>query len=179
MVRNTLNHHLLRAYSGTAIPSADGFDRDWPEVVSQTSSRLERFEVLLRRYEPLVYAVCRQAAGMGATADALCEQAFIDVYLLEHDYTRDPLRFLEAVICRVVGSELPPRVETDDLSATVRFWHSLSGLSDEDRQILLLRFVAGLGISDLAGIFRLSDEAMRDRLWQVMSRMEGRCVGEN
>lgn len=179
MVRNTLNHHLLRTYSGIAAASAEGSDQDAITVGILSGSRLERFEILLRRYEPLVHAVCRQAKGAGAAAEALCEQVFVDVYLMEEDLTREPLRFLETVLCRVVGSEVPGSVAPEDISRAVRFWHSLSGLNREDRQILLLRFVAGLGISDLAGMFRLSDEAMRDRLWQVMSRMEGRCVGEN
>ncbi|MCB1085585.1 MAG: sigma-70 family RNA polymerase sigma factor [Verrucomicrobiae bacterium] len=180
MTKPTRNHHHPSRANG---PKADSIDTATPSIIpvvgdGARGSKMERFEILLRRYEPLVFSVCRELTGDQRLADLCCEEVFVEVFRYPEDLTLSPTRFLQAVLRLALDRADDMMKSQSELIARGR-WDAISGLEEEDRNIFLLRFLGKVEIEELSGLFGLTSEMVKHRLWQAMSHLYGRQIGDN
>lgn len=174
MVKHTRTHHLPN-HSFSSVPTADGAEKS----NADPAQRIARFEILLRQFEPLVYSVCRTLTGSEADADRSCEQAFVEVFHSDDDPTHSPARFLHETLRVVLERATPILTAPAAELSSDRVWALISGLPADDRQLLVLRFVGRLEIADLGGLLGIDDQAVKNRLWEAMTRLQGTHQGEN
>jgi RNA polymerase sigma-70 factor (ECF subfamily) len=154
------------------------------------------FEVLVRRYEPLVFATCRQYLVNPADAEEVAQDVFLRVFHGLARFRSDAS--FRTWLFRIVRNECVSRLRTlertetrhaayaqqrepaEPLSAQADFppageWTGRVGevlrqLSDQDRQVLVFRHLTGLSFDELAGALELKLSAAKMRLYRAEER---------
>ena len=154
------------------------------------------FEILLRRYEPVVFRMCHRYLGRREEAEEATQDIFMRVLrALERFEGRASFRtWLYRVASNVCATRYarlrretarraalaaeatpdaassPPAAPPDD-AATVA--DAMARLADSDREILLLRHVAGLSFEELAEAHEIGLSAAKMRLYRAEERLRG------
>jgi RNA polymerase sigma-70 factor (ECF subfamily) len=152
------------------------------------------FAGLYRRYVRPVYRYFYSRSGAAADAEDLTAQVFLEAFEGLRRYREDgPFaawlftiarrRAIDALRRRRPVTALDEQVQAGDASAdplaqTIRDEQSgelkalLAGLKETDRELLRLRFAAGLGFGEMARILRRSEAAVKMNLYRLLRRLE-------
>ncbi len=154
------------------------------------------FEVLVRRYEPVVHRVCLRILGSHSDADDVSQNVFLRVFrYLPAFERRSTFKTWLITIARnecftfiskqknaglgdvdyatIGDSEFSASNEhllEDQVGAGDMLAKTLASLSLRDREILTLRFVAELGLEEIATALDLSLSAAKMRLYRAVER---------
>ena len=137
----------------------------------------DQVEVLFARYREPVYRFLRRLLHDGAAAEDLTQDTFVRalgatyhaegrergwVFQIARNLARDHAR---------VGARRPEPVELSDAHAatpdhllSLDLEAALAGLTDEDREIFLLREIAGLSYAEIAAVCAITPDAVRSRI---------------
>ena len=137
----------------------------------------DHVELLFARYREPVYRFLRRRLRDRAAAEDLTQDTFVRalgaayradgrergwVFQIARNLARDYAR---------VGVRRPPTVEFEDGAAAAAdhalaldIESALAGLSDDDREIFLLRETGGLSYAEIAGACAITPDAVRSRI---------------
>ncbi len=153
---------------------------------------LTAYRELLRRYEGLVLNTCAKVIGSRDDAEEVAQDALIQVfhkihqfegrsqfktwlYKIVHNYCRNRL---SKIIRKREGSEayqeqtvqLTPEHDTyqqdEELSEIVR--EVIGKLKDVDREIIVMKFISGLTIQEIADVLEIGLSAAKMRLYRAL-----------
>ena len=157
----------------------------------------DAFEELVRRYQSTVLRTCQRYLGNHEDAEEVCQDAFLRVF---HGLSRfkgeskfrtwlfrlvtnactDRYRRQQTLRARQV-EYLPETMEPRARDAQVAeeefgtldgpVGRALARLKDAEREVLVLRHVAGLSIGELAGAIGLGESAAKMRLYRAEDRL--------
>ena len=155
------------------------------------------FEVLLRRYEPLVFRTCCRYLRNEQEAEEACQDAFLRAFhgipqFKGRSTFRTWLFRIVANVCatRYAGlkrateryaeycseataglpcQDMHPPNELEDIQGVIG--EGLEMLSPHDRQILILRHVPGLSLEELSELLNLGLSATKMRLYRAGQRL--------
>jgi RNA polymerase sigma-70 factor (ECF subfamily) len=155
------------------------------------------FEVLLRRYEPLVYRTCRRYLRHDQDAEDACQDALLRVFhalprFEQRSSFRTWLFRIVANVCatrwekrkrraadhaefvadakeRPTGGREPQPGDFDELTGVIG--EGLEMLGPDDRQILILRYISGLSFDELAAALDIGLSAAKMRLYRAEQRL--------
>lgn len=159
---------------------------------SELPNNLAAYRELLRRYEGLIFNTCNKLLGSRQDAEEVTQDALIQVfhkihqfegraafktwlYKIVHNYCRNRLSKL---IRKREGQEayeqhtrnIVPDFEQcrqqQRLSARVQ--EALQRLKDSDREIVVLKFMSGLTIQEIADVFEIGLSAAKMRLYRAL-----------
>jgi RNA polymerase sigma-70 factor, ECF subfamily len=167
----------------------------------------EAFETLVRRYEPLVFRTCRQYLGNREEAEEASQEIFLRVFralprferrasfrtwlfrVVHNLCTTQRARIAErtrreAAYAREIQGEERASFSAGRGTGTVgrRISQALEQVSEDDRQILILRYVSELSLEEMAETLAITLSAAKMRLYRAVerfrqvyqSRIEGR-----
>ncbi len=132
----------------------------------------DALEVLLRRYQDPVYALCLRWLGSPRLAGTAARSALIDFAEQLRGTPAAPaiLIYQRAVsACRRAGGEEPPPVRGDDETSLLQ--RALRGLDSSELPVLLLRDLVGLDLDQIAEVLALSRGSARSRLQRARLRL--------
>jgi RNA polymerase sigma-70 factor (ECF subfamily) len=152
------------------------------------------FAGLYRRYVRPVYRYFYSRSGAAADAEDLTAQVFLEAFEGLRRYREDgPFtawlftiarrRAIDALRRRRPVTALDEQVQATDPSAdplaqairdeqSGELKASLAGVTETDRELLRLRFAAGLGFGEMARILRRSEAAVKMNLYRLLRRLE-------
>ncbi len=172
-----------------------GSDRD-TELVTQAQNELpyvtDAYEALMRRNQSLILRVCRRWLGNDADALDATQEAMLRVFRHLSGFKGESTfrTWLFRVVTNVCRTQLRKRIRHEEWfslgdvdargsDATIRSVDSrieierlLDQLSESDREILVLRFVGNLDISDIASVLGMKLSATKMRLYRAMERIK-------
>ncbi len=155
-------------------------------------SDLTAYRELLRRYEGLVLNTCAKVIGSRNDAEEVAQDALIQVfhkihqfegrsqfktwlYKIVHNYCRNRV---SKIIRKREGSEAyeehtikntPDRDSLDhegELSAVVQ--EAIAKLKDSDREVIVMKFMSGLTIQEIADVLGIGLSAAKMRLYRAL-----------
>jgi len=164
------------------------------QLVAQTLDDRERFSCLMRRYEARLFRYIQRVSSLRKEdAEDVLQDAFISAYRNLHDFDAARGKFStwmyrivrNAAISAVrknkvkqkhfvqdIGEELLERISSDEDIAreadrgfsaeTVRA--TLDGLKDEQREILVLHYLEGMGYAEISDILLIAPGTVGSRL---------------
>ncbi|OVE75527.1 hypothetical protein BVX98_07365 [bacterium F11] len=156
------------------------------------------FEVLLYRYQPIVLITCYKLIGNNQDAEEVCQDVFVRVfhhiknfkerssfktwlYRIVHNasiskamgrskYEKKAVGLSEVNENQIIGK----RTSNNDKSGTgfedLQIYLALELLSEEDRRIMLLRFISGLSIKEISDVIGIEINAVKVRLFRAKNR---------
>ena len=172
------------------------------ELVSRCQEELphrtEAFYVLLEKYEPMVYSTCLRMLGNVQDAEETCQDAFVRVFHKIHQFEgRSAFKtWLFRVVynfCmtkrrtlatkrernQAIRQEITQEAEAaqqnalaDDSVPKEAVQKALSKLSDDDREIIVLRFFSELSLEEIAEVLDLKLSATKMRLYRALDRFK-------
>ena len=168
-----------------------------PAPVAAAGNQVEDFEALYRRTFPRVYAYAASLLRDRSAAEEVTAQAFERSYRKRRGYrprrgTADAWLF--GIVRNAALDELRRRrrratleVEPEDLVApapderlegTIRrqaVRSALAGLEPRDRELVALKFAAGLGNAEIARVLGVSESNAGTRLHRVLTKLREAC----
>jgi len=155
------------------------------------------FELLLRRYEPVVFRTCQRYLRNDQDAEEACQDAFLRVFhslpnFAERSAFRTWLFRIVSNACSTVWAKRKRRREQSAAYAVAMRYEvaadyepqagdfnevtgvvgdGLDALSVEDRQILILRHVSELSFEEIAGTLDVGLSAAKMRLYRAEQRL--------
>ena len=158
--------------------------------------KMDAYEELVRRHEPLVFNTCAKMIGNRADAEEVCQDAFLRVFNKLHQFegrssfktwlfrivfnmcryrrgqiarrkTRD-LQFAEEVIVQAGAAKTEEK--SWDLSECVRA--ALNTLDEDKRRIVVMKFVSGLSIREISEVLGLELSATKMRLYRTLDQLK-------
>lgn len=129
------------------------------------------------------YALCR--TGNRHDAEDITQEAYLR-YLQHEEYHNGKERQILYTIVRNLCIDLHRRPKSapeedipsdEDIPQKVALRLAMSKLSDEDREIVILRFVNEEKISDIARLFNTSRFTMSRRIKDIVSRLKNELKG--
>lgn len=173
MTGTTLSpHHTLASRSECDCDSAS----HGLELPHSRNARFEEFESLVRRWEPIVFRVCRQLFPDVRTAETCCEDAFVALYRSDADLAESPV-LLSVLLGYVISASLvDPSDRPQGTGVNAKVHESLGRLLPGDRELIVLRFLNQSSVEEIARLQKRSPKEVRTRLWNAMAAME-RSVG--
>ena len=155
------------------------------------------FEVLLRRYEPLVFRTCQRYLQNDQEAEEACQDAFLRVFhalprfegraayrtwlfrvvanvcaaryaKLKKTFT-EHTEYCEEAIGAVSDGHAPAPGELEEVGGVIG--DGLDMLSPSDRQVLILRHISGLSLDELSASLSLGLSATKMRLYRAEQRL--------
>ncbi|HEY6609304.1 MAG TPA: RNA polymerase sigma factor [Candidatus Limnocylindria bacterium] len=162
----------------------DGRDPDLADVIAAQADRAA-FGVLYRRYLDRVYGYCFHLLGDHHDAEDVTERTFLAALAALQGY-RDTGATFRAWLFRIAHNQIANALRGrarhsthhldgagEDASAidpaglvgmaddARRLRHALAGLSDDRRQVIILRFVDGLSAREIGDVLDRSEGAVR------------------
>lgn len=162
-------HHSL--FGGLREP---GDEIPLPTGLSLGTDRLEAFERILRRWEPLIFAVSHRLHSDPESAQTACEETFLALFNSRVEL-REPERHLGDLIAMTIELASCADVAARPVVGT------LLRLFPSDREMIVLRFFGGYSEKMIAEMLAVEVDQVRLRLWGAMAAFEsvgGRC-GDN
>ncbi len=153
---------------------------------------LTSYRELLRRYEPLVFNTCQRVIGARQDAQEVAQDALIQVfhkihqfegrssfktwlYRIVHNYCKNRI---SKIIRKREGSEAYEnyaaiKIDTDShdsarLELSEQINSVLDQLKDKDREIIVLKFMSGLTLQEIAEVLDLGLSAAKMRLYRAL-----------
>ncbi|NNC87336.1 MAG: sigma-70 family RNA polymerase sigma factor [Akkermansiaceae bacterium] len=157
---------------------------------------LTAYRELLRRYEGLIYNTCFKLLGSRADAEEVAQDAMIQVfhkihqfegraafktwlYKIVHNYCRNRI---SKIIRKREGQEAYEQHAADtmpdsdnpaenfEMSAHVE--EALGKLKERDREIVVLKFMSGLTLQEIADVLDLGLSAAKMRLYRALDEFK-------
>lgn len=154
------------------------------------SGDTEAFEVLVRRYGAMVLATCRRTLASDADAEDAAQETFFKLATSASKIQSNVPAWLHRCaigtsidLARRAGVRRQAeresmRTNADATSDTVRWQdleplidHALSQLSDDDRGIIVARYLAGHSQAEIAASLRVSEGTVSRRLMKAVKRL--------
>ncbi len=174
---------------------------DLARLIEQARSDRAAFGALYRQFLPAVYAYVLARIGDPKDAEDLVEQVFLEVleglagYRHEGHFTawlftiarrraadfyrrRKPGLPLEQAsdLCDPAPDSLGHLSREEDLRTLDGL---LQGLAEQDRELLRLRFAAGLTFSGIAAVLNQGESAVKMRYYRLLQQLQARWEQEN
>jgi RNA polymerase sigma-70 factor (ECF subfamily) len=157
------------------------------------------FEALVSRYETRVFRTCRHYLGSDADAEEVTQDVFLRLFRGLHSFAEKAS--FSTWLFRIVHNECATRygkikrraegreeyvrhrmserqlthVEASQTSALGdRVQEALSALPEDDRQVLVLRYVSDLSLKDMARALGIKLSAAKMRLYRAQQRFRKR-----
>lgn len=158
---------------------------------------LTAYHELLRRHEPLVFNTCLKMVGAYQDAEEVCQDAFVQVFHKIGQFERRSafktwlfriaynmcLRRRETINKRAMreraaGDDFASDLHQKELaaerqlelSATVQ--EAMDALEEDQRQIVVLKYVSGLTLQEIADVQEVSLSAAKMRLYRALDRFK-------
>ena len=158
---------------------------------------LAAYRELVRRHEPLVFNTCLKMIRSHQDAEEVCQDAFVQVYHKMHQFEHRAafktwlfrivynlcLRRRQTMNRRVAkeaeaGEDLAHRLkekeqEADakvELSQTIQ--EAMDRLDEDQREIILLKYISGLTLQEIADVLEISLSAAKMRLYRSLDRFK-------
>lgn len=157
---------------------------------------LDAYNELVRRYESLVFNTCAKMIGNRADAEEVCQDAFLRVFHKLHQFEgRSSFKtWLFRIVfnmCLNRRGQLARRKDkntqfadevhvqahatitdagTEDLSEAVQ--EAMATLDEEKRRIVVMKFVSGLTLREIAGVLELELSATKMRLYRSLDEFK-------
>lgn len=170
------------------------------ELVARCKSELPHdirsYEELVRRYESLIFGFCHRSIGSIDDAEEICQDAFLRIFHKIHQFegrssfktwlfrivvnlcsSRKAALAKRRTRSEIVTEELTNRAHSDSMA------HSLEDLSDnlqeamnrldeKNREIILMKYVSGLQLDEIAAILSLKISATKMRLYRARDELK-------
>ncbi|MCB1064751.1 MAG: hypothetical protein KDN20_17760 [Verrucomicrobiae bacterium] len=144
------------------------------------SSRLDRFEQILLRWESVIFPICKSLCRDAEAAERSCEGAFLSLYRCSDDLAREVADYGQMLVRWAIEFS-----RTEDCSVPLNLTQmgraelasvpdrlGLSRLLGAQREVIVLRFVAKLEIDQIADTLQCDREEVRVRLWNAMRALD-------
>jgi RNA polymerase sigma-70 factor (ECF subfamily) len=178
-----------------------GVDSD-KELVARCQEELpdktEAYLELLQKYEPMVYGTCLRMLGNVQDAEETCQDAFVRVFHKIHQFEgRSAFKtWLFRVVynfCMTKRRNLATKRErnttiSDEITQEAKaqqanqqadesahkeaVQNALGKLSDDDREVIVLRFFSELSLEEIADVLELKLSATKMRLYRALDRFK-------
>lgn len=184
-------------------PPPDRWHESDSELVRRCRTELPyntaAFEALVSRYETRVFRTCRHYLGSDADAEEVTQDVFLRVFRGLHSFAEKAS--FSTWLFRIVHNECatryskikrraegreeyrrhrmsePPLAQPEPSQASAlgdRVQETLSGLPDDDRQVLVLRYVGDLSLKEVARAMGIKLSAAKMRLYRAQQRFRER-----
>ena len=192
---------MVEALRKLASRRVDGLEDLSDEVIvdmckKELPSDLTAYRELLRRYEGLVVNTCRKLLGSNQDAEEIAQDALIQVfhkihqfegrsqfktwlYTIVHNYCRNRIG---KIIRKREGQAAYEEHAVDTMNDVAEPTHSnpisaqveeaLDKLKDRDREILVLKFMSGLTLQEIADVLELGLSATKMRLYRALDEFK-------
>ena len=154
------------------------------------------YRELLVRYEPLVHNTCVRMLGNVMDADEVCQDAFLRVYhkiakfegrsafktwlykivyklCLEKRRSLARRNEKENTVADVISQGTNDTGELERKAAVTSQVHeAINRLSGEDRRLIILRYISGLSIADIAQVLDIGLSAAKMRLYRAQEKFK-------
>lgn len=160
--------------------------------------RTEAYYELLQKYEPMVYSTCLRMLGNVQDAEETCQDAFIRVFHKIHQFEgRSAFKtWLFRVVynfCMTKRRTLATKRErnqsiheeitheaeaaqqnafAEESASKEAVQKALGKLSDDDREVIVLRFFSELSLEEIAEVLDLKLSATKMRLYRALDRFK-------
>lgn len=163
-----------------------------PELIRQAQKEKEAFRPLYLHWVNPVYKYFYFRLGNQRDAEDLTSQTFLQAYQalprfrpgasfgawiftiarnLLRDFYRKSGREVDLEAAGALASE--SNVENDRSDELQALVHVLSRLSNDERELLRLRYAARLSFTDIAGVLGKSQDAVKKTLYRLQDRLQG------
>ena len=160
---------------------------------------MEAFESLVRKYQGMIYSLCRRLVGAHQAADDLAQETFIKAYLsLSRFDTRRPLypwlrriaannafntlkrrkrerRLDESAVADPPLAFSPestrPEEKAERAEFDERFGRALDSLPDDQRSVFVLRYYEDMSYEEISRALGLPDGTVMSRLNRARRRL--------
>ena len=151
------------------------------------------FDALVKRYLPVVFAAAKRRCGSAALAEEVAQLVFIDFakrmprlqasdrigawlhrasVFRANDVMKSEHRRKAREQQAAAMMELERLTQAESLQALSPVMnHALNGLRAKDREVIVLRYLEGNGITNLASMLGIGESAAKKRLERAMARL--------
>jgi len=193
---------LVEALKKLASRRVDGLEKLSDEVIVKMAQEelphdLTAYREILRRYEGLVYNTCYKVIGNAEDAQEVSQDALIQVfhklnqfegrsafktwlYKVVHNYCRNRLSKIirrregkEAYEGEMITTEADPAANADKHDLSEKVQEALNKLKDKDREVIVLKFMSGLTLQEIAEVLDLGLSASKMRLYRALEAFKG------
>jgi RNA polymerase sigma-70 factor (ECF subfamily) len=157
---------------------------------------VQSYRELLRRHQPLVYNTCRRRLGSDQDAEEVCQDAFLQVfhkikqfegrsqfktwlYRVVYNLCIDRQRKLarqrkgDTSVAEQISDDEGIRSETQGTAAVQDEVNAaIAKLREDDQEIIVMRFVTGLSIAEIAETLDLKLSAAKMRLYRAQEQFK-------
>jgi RNA polymerase sigma-70 factor (ECF subfamily) len=154
------------------------------------------YRELLERYEPLVHNTCVRMLGNAMDADEVCQDAFLRVYhkiasfegrsafktwlyKIVYNLCLEKRRSLarrnekENTVADVISQDANDTGAIERQAAVTSQVHeAINKLGGEDRRLIILRYISGLSIADIAQVLDIGLSAAKMRLYRAQEKFK-------
>ncbi len=149
----------------------------------------EAFERLMRRYDSVIYRTCRRLLADHSDAEDAAQEVMLRVFhglpgfearakfktwlfriVYNVCHTRWHHRARETEFLRAYEQLVATQVSDD--AHLVEIDHLLQQLSDIEREIITLRFIAGLSLREISDILDVTLSAAKMRLYRAIEKLK-------
>ena len=157
--------------------------------------RLDAYREVLRRYEQHVYNTAHKIIGSRPDAEEVCQDSFLQVYHKINQFEgrssfktwlfrivyNFSIRRRETIVKRAqrerdVGEEIAfLRTQADDVDMSAfgeDMQEILKKLPEDQREVLVLRFVSGLSLNEIADVLNVGLSAAKMRLYRALQEFK-------
>jgi RNA polymerase sigma-70 factor (ECF subfamily) len=164
------------------------------ELPADTSSYYE----LLNKYEGMIYSTCYRMLGDSQEAEEACQDAFLRVFHKVHQFEgRSTFKtWMFRIACNIcmtrrkklamkrerdqaVGAEIvqsatpgTPAAKSGEEAQAENVNNTLQKLSEEEREIISLRFISDLSLAEMSEVLGIKLSATKMRLYRSMERFK-------
>ncbi len=169
-------------------------------ILKAQQGDMEAFETLVRKYQQMIYALCRRLTGAHQSADDLAQETFIKAYFaLSRFDTRWPLYpWLRRIAVNTTFNYLKARKREKPLPAESRegrkdfhspatndpqislertefeehFHQALKSLPEEQRDVFILRFYENMSYDEISQALNLPAGTVMSRLNRARRKLK-------
>ncbi len=159
--------------------------------------KLDAYREILRRHEGLVFSTCMKMIGNIQDAEEVCQDTFLQVFHKLHQFEgRSTFKtWLFRIVynyCLGKRGALAKRRERDEavgekitqeakddrdagmIPGAGELVHEvMQGMDDDERNLLVMRFVSGLSLAEIAEVLDLKLSAAKMRLYRTLETFKG------
>lgn len=159
--------------------------------------KLDAYHELLRRHERLVYNTCVKMIGSVPDAEETCQDAFLQVFHKLHQFEgrsafktwlfrivynlclarrkkiamrREREGLVANEFSEAISLEETRQIHEIDLSETIQ--EALGKLNEDQRKIIVLKYVSGLSLQEIADVMSLKLSATKMRLYRALEEFK-------
>ena len=161
-------------------------DRTEEQILVMRAQRGEQdaFRVLVERYQKLVYTLALRMLNVPADAEDAAQEAFLSAWKALPRFRMDAkfstwlYRLTVNAATDVLRRRRKEPDSLDDAERPVLVRRAIGALSENHRQILLLREVTGLSYEEIGAALELSPGTVRSRLARARKELREELLAE-